>query len=212
LIERIENIPNLKFYAEGSAAKNPEDEPGMVSFMKDSFPNYRLEKRSWDELTEEKNHGSANPLYNVVFTFLQHRYNKTIDLYTEDKGTMLEAMAKPNKRFPKNSPLAFKERLKWLTYHMKKAGFYDSLNQPYNKNKMLKIFDEMEETIYPGKQQYPNTRSYFGKLAFKTEMQRNQMIYNLMQKGGCCFAGAGHLIELKQQFPNLELIGRKNIS
>jgi hypothetical protein len=36
------------------------------------------------------------------------------------------------------------------------------------------------------------------------EEERNQTIYNLMGEGGCCFAGAGHLIELKQQFPELE--------
>ena len=32
-----------------------------------------------------------------------------------------------------------------------------------------------------------------------------------MGEGGCCFAGAGHLIELKQQFPNLKIICEDNI-
>jgi hypothetical protein len=32
-----------------------------------------------------------------------------------------------------------------------------------------------------------------------------------MGNGGCCFAGAGHLIELKQQFPDLEDIDLNNI-
>jgi hypothetical protein len=32
-----------------------------------------------------------------------------------------------------------------------------------------------------------------------------------MKQGGCCFAGSGHLRELKQQFPNLEIIGEENI-
>jgi hypothetical protein len=48
-------------------------------------------------------------------------------------------------------------------------------------------------------------------MAHKLEEERNQTIYDLMKQGGCCFAGAGHLIELKQQFPNLEIIGEKNI-
>jgi hypothetical protein len=211
LIERISNITNLNFYAEGSAAKRPQDEPGMLPFLNKEFPGTKLEKKSWDEITEEQNKGTANSKYNVIYTFIQHRYNKVIDWYPYIKGTMLEALAKPNIKFPKNSPTNFQERLEWLSFHMKKAGFFDKLNQPYNRNKLLKIMDEMEETVYPKGQQFPDTSTYFGKLAIKLENERNQTIYNLMRQGACCFAGAGHLIELKHQFPELEIICEDNI-
>lgn len=210
LVERISKIDNLKFIAEGSAAKRPQDEPGMLPFLNKEFPQAKLENKSWDEITEEENKGTANSKYNVIYTFIQHRYNKVIDWHPYTKGTMLEALAKPNKKFPKNSPFNFQERLEWLSFHMKKAGFYNKLNQPYNRNELLKIMDEMEYTVYPN-QQFPDTSTYFGKLAIKLENERNQTIYNLMKDGACCFAGAGHLIELKHQFPDLEIIGEKNI-
>ena len=133
------------------------------------------------------------------------------DWYPYTEGTMLEALAKPNRKSPTNSPNSFKERLKWLTYHMKKADFYDKLNQPYSRSKLLKIMDEMEQTVYPGDQQYPDISTYFGKLAHKVEEERNQTIYDLMKSGGCCFAGSGHLVELKRQFSGLEIIDEKNI-
>lgn len=205
VVERIKQIPNLKFYAEGSAAKNPYDEPGMVKSMKEYFPDGRLERKSWDELTEDQGKGSANPKGNIIFTFVQHKVNKYIsDRYPYKEGTILEAMAKPNvKNFPKGSPQKFEERLEWLTKHMKRAGFYDQLNMPYNKNKFLNILDLMEYSVYPD-QQFPDKSTYFGKMAQIIEDERNQTIYDLMGDGGCCFAGSGHLIELKQQFPNLE--------
>jgi hypothetical protein len=94
---------------------------------------------------------------------------------------------------------------------MKKAGFFDDLNQSYSRNKLLKIMDEMELTVYPKGQEFPDTSTYFGKMAHKLEEERNQTIYDLMKTGGCCFAGAGHLIELKHQFANLEIICEENI-
>jgi hypothetical protein len=142
---------------------------------------------------------------------MQHRYNKTIDRYPYTKGTMLEALAKPNiKNFPKNAPQSFEERLAWLTKHMKKAGFYDELNKPYNKKQLLKIMDDMEYTVYPN-QDYPDESTYFGQMQHKIEKERNQTIYDLMGNGGCCIAGAGHLIELKRQFSNLEIIDEDRV-
>ena len=44
IIERIKKIPNLHFYAEGSAAKNPNDEPNMMPFINKNFPNYGIER------------------------------------------------------------------------------------------------------------------------------------------------------------------------
>jgi len=208
LIERISKITNLKFYAEGSAAKRPQDEPGMLPFLNTHFPEAKLEKKSWDEITEEQDKGTANSKYNVVYVFVQHRYNKVIDWYPYTRGTMLEALARPNKKFPKNAPTIYNERIEWLSIHMKKAGFYDKLNQPYNRNKLLKIMDEMEYSVYPDKQ-FQDTSTYFGKLAHKLEEERNKTIYNLMKIGGCCFAEAGHLVELKHQFPELEIIEEK---
>lgn len=211
LIERIQNIPNLKFYAEGVAAKDPSKEPGMLPFLNKAFPKAKIEKVSWDEITEKNNKGTANPKYNVVYTFMQHRYNNIVDWYSYTKGTMLDALAKPNKKnFPKNAPSSFEERKSWLTKHMKNAGFYDKLNQPYNRNELLKIMDDMEYTVYPD-QNHPDTSTYFGKMQYYLEEERNQTIYNLMGNGGCCFAGSGHLIELKQQFPDLEIIDEENI-
>lgn len=204
LVERIKQIPNLKFYAEGIAAKTPHAEPGMVKAMGDYFVDGKLERKSWDDLTEEQGKGSANPKGNIIFTFMQHKVNEVIDWYPYKEGTMLEAMAKPNKKnFPKGSPQKFEERLEWLTKHMKRAGFYDKLNQPYNKNKFTNILDDLEYSVYPDRQ-FPDKSTYFGKMAFYIEEERNQTIYDLMGEGGCCFAGSGHLIELKQQFPELE--------
>lgn len=204
IVDRIAQIPNLKFYAEGSAAKNPYDEPGMVKAMDDYFPKGKLQRKSWDDLTEEQGKGSANTKGNIVFTFMQHRVNKVIEWYPYKEGTMLEAMAKPNKKnFPKGSPQKYEERLEWLTKHMKRAGYYDKLNRPYDKNKFTNILDDLEYSVYPD-QQFPDKSTYFGKLTYTIEEERNQTIYDLMGEGGCCFAGSGHLIELKQQFPNLE--------
>ena len=209
LIKRIKEIPNLKFYAEGSAGKNPKDEPGMLPFLQTNFPEASIEKQSWDDITEKKGEGSANTKYNVIFVFMQHRFNKIIDWYTAE-GTMLDAMARPiasrNKNWPTGSPSSYEERLEWLTMHMKEAGFYDALNKPYSRRKLLKIMDQMEASCYPKGQQFPDTSTYFGKMAKIVEDQRNQTIYDLMGEGGCCFAGSGHLIELKQQFPKLNTI------
>jgi hypothetical protein len=205
MIERMRGIQNLRFYAEGVAAKDPSKEQGMLPFLEEHFPDARLEPYSWDEITEEANLGTANERYNVVYTFMQHRFNNIIDNYDYDEGTMLEAMARPKDYFPKNSPKGFDERLRWLKKHMKRAGFYDELNQPYDKNRLLEIMDEMEYSVYPD-QEFPNTSTYFGGLMHEIERERNQTIYNLMRNGGCCFAGAGHLVELKQQFPELEII------
>ena len=209
LIERINKIPNLKFYAEGSAGKNPQDEPGMLPFLQTNFPNANIESESWDDITEKEGKGTANTKYNVIWTFMQHEFNKIIDWYTA-KGTMLDAMARPiakkNKDWPRGSPSSYEERLEWLTMHMKKAGFYDALNKPYSRRKLLKIMDQMEASCYPKGQQFPDTSTYFGKMAKIVEDQRNQTIYDLMGEGGCCFAGSGHLIELKQQFPKLNTI------
>jgi len=181
----------------------------MVTFMDKYFPDMKLEKKSWDDITEDNDKGVANPKYNVVYTFMQHRYNKYIDWYSYDEGTMLDAMAKPDfgdhERFPKNSPRSFYDRLEWLSGHMKKAGFYHKLNKPYSRKKLLEIMDEMEWSVYPD-QNSPDTESYFGKMQQKIEEERNSTIYDLMKKGGCCFAGSGHLVELKEQFPNLEII------
>jgi hypothetical protein len=181
----------------------------MVTFMDKYFPDMKLEKKSWDDITEDNDKGVANPKYNVVYTFMQHRYNKYIDWYSYDEGTMLDAMAKPDfgdhERFPKNSPRSFSDRLEWLSGHMKKAGFYHKLNKPYSRKKLLEIMDEMEWSVYPD-QNSPDTESYFGKMQQKIEEERNSTIYDLMKKGGCCFAGSGHLVELKEQFPNLEII------
>ena len=215
LIERINKIPNLKFYAEGSAGKNPKDEPGMLPFLQTNFPEASIENHSWDDITEKKGEGSANTKYNVIFVFMQHRFNKIINWYTA-RGTMLDAMARPiankNKDWPRGSPSSYEERLEWLTMHMKKAGFYDALNKPYDRDEFLKIMDQMEGSVYPKSrqfpkgQQFPDTSTYFGKMAKIVEDQRNQTIYDLMGEGGCCFAGSGHLIELKQQFPKLNTI------
>jgi len=217
LVERIKNIPNLKFYAEGVAAQDPSAEPGMVKAMNDYFKEYKIQPKSWDEITEQQNKGTANPKYNSNYIFMQHRANDIIDRYPYTKGTMLDALAKPNISFPKNSPMKYDERLNWITKHVKNAGFYDKLNQPYNRNKLLSVMDEMEDSVYPKSerfpegQQFPDTSTYFGNLMHKLEEERNQTIYDLMKQGGCSFAGSGHLIELKQQFSELEIIGEENI-
>lgn len=203
-IQRIKKIPNLKFYAEGSAAKNPSDEPYMLPFIKKHFPEVKLEKKSWDDIAEENDKGTANNKYNIIYTFMQHRYNKIIDWYSYTDGTMLEAMARTSKKFPKNSPFSYRERLGWLTHHMKKAGFYDRLDKPYDRKKFLKIMDDMEYSVYKDRQ-YPDTSTYFGKLAQLLEQERNQVIYDLMENGGCCFAGSGHIVELSKQFKDLKI-------
>ena len=215
LIERIDKIPNLKFYAEGSAGKRPQDEPGMLPFLRTNFPNANIESESWDDITEKKGKGIANTKYNVIFVFMQHKFNKIIDWYPA-QGTMLDAMARPitskNKDWPRGSPSSYEERLKWLTMHMKNAGFYEALSEPYDRYKFLKIMDQMEASVYPKGQQLPNTSTYFGNMAEIIEKERNKTIYDLMGEGGCCFAGSGHLLELKQQFAKLSAIDINNIS
>ena len=209
IIERIKKIPNLHFYAEGSAAKNPNDEPNMMPFINKNFPNYGIESKSWDDITEENNKGIANPNNNIVYTFMQHAYNDYVGKYysSHTNGTMLDAMANSSRpEFPPNSPKSPDERLNWLTNHMKKAGFYDKLNKPYDKNTLIKIMDEMENSVYPNGQETPNTSTYFGKMQQEIENERNQTIYDLMGDGGVCIAGEGHVDELKQQFPNLEYV------
>ena len=42
VIERIKNIDNLHFIAEGNAAKNPDNEPGMMKFINKEFPGYEV--------------------------------------------------------------------------------------------------------------------------------------------------------------------------
>ena len=128
ILDRIKNIDNLHFIAEGNAAKNPEKEPGMMKFINKNFPGYGIEKKSWDEITEDENKGVGNPDFNVVYTFMQHAYNNYIDYYSYSGGTMLDAMAQTTRpSFPPNSPSDPNERKEWLTFYMKKAGFLDKL-------------------------------------------------------------------------------------
>jgi hypothetical protein len=131
---------------------------------------------------------------------------------SENKFPCPKPIANKNKDWPRGSPSSYEERLEWLTMHMKEAGFYDALNKPYDRDEFLKINDQMEASCYPKGQQFPDTSTYFGKMAKIIEDQRNQTIYDLTGKGGCCFAGAGHLIELKQQFPKLNTIDLDKIS
>ena len=207
VIERIGKINNLHFIAEGSAAKNPNNEPGMMKFIDDNFPGYAVEKKSWDDITEEQNLGVGNPKYNITYVFMQHAFNNYIDYYSYSGGTMLDALAKTTRpEFPPNSPTDPDERKQWLKHHMKKAGFLEKLEKPYDKQKLFDLLTEMEETVYPKGQQLPNTETYFGKLQEIIENERNQTIYDLMANGGVSIAGEGHVDELAQQFPDLEFL------
>ena len=183
----------------------------MIPFLQQNFAGRSVETDSWDDITEAKRKGVANPKYNIVYVFMQHEFNKYIEWYTYSKGTMLDALANPTKKnWPPNSPQNPIERKKWIEEHMANAGFLNELNQPYDKNKLFQLLNKMEHSVYPPGQpgqQEPNTSTYFGKMQMQIENERNQTIYDLMKQGGCCFAGSGHLVELKQQFPNLELIG-----
>jgi hypothetical protein len=208
VIERIKKIDNLKFYAEGSAAKNPDDEPGMMKFINKKFSGYGIESKSWDDITEEKKKGVGNPDYNINYVFMQHEYNHYIDNYTYSDGTMLDALARTTRpEFPPNSPTNPKERESWLTKHMDKAGFLGDLKKPYDKDELFDLLTKMEETVYPPNQNVPNLNTYFGKMQQKIEEERNQTIYDLMANGGVSIAGDGHVDELKEQFPDLEFIG-----
>ncbi len=207
VIERIRKIDNLHFIAEGSAAKNPEDEPGMMKFINENFSGYGIEKKSWDDITEDQNLGVGNPKYNINYVFMQHAYNNYIDHYSYSGGTMLDALAKTTRpEFPPNSPTDPEERRNWLKYHMKNAGFLDQLEQPYDREKLYDLLTQMEETVYPKGQQVPDTKSYFGIMQQNIENERNQTIYDLMENGGVSIAGEGHVDELAQQFPDLEFI------
>lgn len=203
-IQRIGRINNLHFIAEGNAAKNPDAEPGMLSFINKFFPHYNIEEESWDEIAESLGKGIGNTEYNICYVFMQHEYNNYIDYYSYDKGTMLDALVKTKRpEFPPNSPYEPSERKKWLEFHMKKAGFLYSLKRPYNREKLFDLLTQMEETVYPIGQQVPNTETYFGKMQQKIEEERNGTIYDLMKNGGVCFAGEGHIEELVLQFKNL---------
>lgn len=207
IIERIREIKNLHFVAEGVAAKDHSKEPHMMSFINEHFPGYTVESKSWDDITEENNKGTANPQYNIVYTFMQHEFNNYMQYYTYDKGTMLDAMANPTKKnWPPNSPQNPLKRKKWLEFHMGKAGFLEKLKKPYNKDVLFQLLDEMEHTVYPPGQQEPNISTYFGKMQIEIENERNATIYDLMENGAVCIAGHGHIDELKTQFPDLEFI------
>lgn len=204
-IERIRRIKNLHFVAEGAAAKNPINEPNMMPFINQYFPGYGIERESWDDITEKKGQGTANRECNVVYTFMQHEYNDYMQYYTYNKGTMLDALANPTrKNWPLNSPQNPVERKKWLEFHMEKAGFLDELNKPYDKTKLFKLLDEMENTVYPSGQEEPNASTYFGRMQMQIENERNTTIYELMGNGAVCIAGHGHLDELHTLYPDLE--------
>ena len=211
LIERIKQIPNLKFYAEGIAAKHPEAEPGMMPFLNNNFEGATIENNSWDEITETKGKGTANPNNNIYWMFANHKSNHLLEKrYVNNReGTILDVLANA-KSFPKNVPTDLEERKRWIALHLTKAGFGERLKQKFEEESFLKFMRDVEYSVYPN-QQHPDLSTYLGKQVHKVELERNQTIYDLMKQGGCCFAGAGHLIELKQQFPNLEIIGEKNI-
>lgn len=206
LIERIKRIPNLKFYAEGIAAKDYNSEPYMVPFMEKNFPDKKIQKKSWDDITEEEGKGTANPENNIYWMFANHKANKLLKTRYMNyvKGTILDALVNAN-IFPKNAPTDKEERRKWIYNHLSKAGFSKQLNRKFEPKEFIKFMDDVEYSVYPN-QQFPDTKTYLGKQVLKVELERNRTIYNLMTEGSCCFAGSGHLIELKQQFPNLELI------
>ena len=46
LIERINKIPNLKFYAEGNAGENHSAEPDMIPFLQQNFAGRSVETDS----------------------------------------------------------------------------------------------------------------------------------------------------------------------
>ena len=211
LIERIHNISDLRFYAEGTAAKNPGLEPGMLPFLNTNFPGFGIESKSWDDITEEQKKGTANPKNNVYWLFANHRFNKLIAKHFSQhtEGTMLDAIVNSD-HCPKNAPQNSEERKKWISKHMAAAGFLEDLSKRYNKKELYNILDRIEYSVFPN-QQFPDTSTYLGKQVHIAECERNQTIYNLMGSGGGCFAGSGHLIELKQQFPNLEIVCEENI-
>jgi len=210
LIERIKRISNLKFYAEGIAAKHPEAEPGMMPFLNSNFEGATIEKNSWDEIIESKGKGTANPNNNIYWMFANHKENHLFETrYVNNReGNILDVLANA-KSFPKNVPADLEERKRWIALHLTKAGFGERLKQKFEEGSFLKFMRDVEYSVYPG-QQHPDLSTYLGKQVHEAELERNQTIYDLMKQGGCCFAGSGHLIELKQQFPNLELIGEEN--
>lgn len=211
LIERIKNISGLKFYAEGIAAKDYSAEPGMIPFIQQHLKGYIIEPESWDEITEKIGKGTANPNNNIYWMFANHEENNLIETrYSKHtEGTILDALANATS-FPKNVPTDKDKRREWIVYNLSQAGFSNTLKQKYSLPLLKKLMIDVEYSVYPG-QQHPDTSTFLGKQVYKAELERNQTIYDLMSSGGCCFAGAGHLIELKQQFPNLEIVCEENI-
>lgn len=214
-VDRILKIPDLKFYAEGIAAKHPEKEPGMKKAMKDYFSDYKIEKKSWDEITEDNREGTANPDNNITYLFMQYEYNEMIDWFPYTKGTLLDAFARPKKRrgdYPVNAPgtSGSEERIKWIKKHFREAGFLEKAEKSYSREAMLELMHELERDVYPGNAQVPSA-TYFGKLQQNIEDERNKTIFNLMKEGGCCFAGSGHLVELKDRYQSLDFLCKENV-
>jgi hypothetical protein len=156
---------------------------------------------NWDKVLEVKDKGARDPRYNSVYIFMQSNVESNPNYVGKFKGkTIGEAITNWLKTNKGNIPTT-------AVNDIAKAGFKDYLNKPFSVDLLKELFQKLEDTVYVPPKFALNPKSFFGTKMEKIEEERNQSLFNCMANGGVAFAGAGHLTELKEQFPNdIELL------
>lgn len=156
---------------------------------------------NWDKVLEDKNKGARNPKYNSVYIFMQSDVESNPNYVGKFKGkTIREAITNWLKTNTGNIPVDAIDDIA-------KAGFGEYLDKPFSIELLKDLFEKLNNTVYVPPNYELNPKSFFGAKMEKIEEERNQSLFNCMANGGVAFAGAGHLTELKKQFPNdIELL------
>ena len=157
---------------------------------------------NWDQPLIQADKGARNPLYSSVYLFMQFDHDANPNSIKNFNGTTIrDAITKWISTNKGNIQMSALEDIK-------KAGFGDSLDQPFTPQRLRELFTSLQDSVYPPSKNYelePN--SYFGSKMYHIEYERNKSLYNCIANGGVAFAGAGHLTDLKQQYPDdIELI------
>jgi hypothetical protein len=158
---------------------------------------------NWDTRIEKIGKGARNPNYNTVYTFMAFNTPGNPNNIKNFNGTTVEDAIR---KYPGASGAGI--NMDNAIKDIKAAGFEEYLAKPFNPNLLNVLFSKLSDSVYPPPAYQLNTKSYFGQKMHAIELERNESLYQCINRG-VAFAGSGHLNELEEQFPNtIELLDR----
>jgi len=158
---------------------------------------------NWDTRIEKVGKGAKNPNYNTVYTFMAFDTKGNPNNIENFNGTTIEDAIR---KYPgaRGAGINMDNAIK----DIKAAGFGEQLSMPFSSQLLKDLFTKLQDSVYPPPTYRLNIDSFFGQKMHALELERNESLYQCMNRG-VAFAGAGHLDELEEQFPDtIELLDK----